>query len=374
MDGEAKKKAFAKFAVDDVAGVWKKLLSVDKNKEGKQKGKKLVGDMDAEDAVSCIECVLLFGLKGRLAARCSFWSFIVDISKCRTDSKFFQVDVNFVKSLYFEDDRLNQKRGRAWIRQCLNAGRLDKAMGIISTTPKVLARWVRPYSVFASPVDTTRLIAILKACSSDVRFEVQMHHHTRYTWKMVDGFPTRVYRKPRPPPAPRNEKPVSVVVGRKRQDQKYGGLAENVLKSLFGSNIPHKTKSVPRLNSREVSSPWIAYTDEETGCLYFYNALTDESSWDEPKEGYVTHESAADVKPTAGFSFLTIRQSNTNEPSHTPTPWIAYTDEESGCLYFYNTITDESSWEEPKEGYMTHESAVEALANSSLQSSSIGNM
>ena len=68
--------------------------------------------MMQENFVSCIECLLLYGLKGRRASRGSFWSFIVDCAKKNAYEKTFQDDVAFTKSLYFEGDKFEIQRGR----------------------------------------------------------------------------------------------------------------------------------------------------------------------------------------------------------------------------------------------------------------------
>jgi hypothetical protein len=125
-----------------------------------------VGDKEAEDLVSCIECCLLFGMKGKLANQGSFWGMILDCAKSNRSLKTFQDDVAFCKSLYIEDDQYNIERGqtspfpkknltshvsilnsphpsgRAWVRQCLNAGRLGLALRLLAVSTAVLNRWM----------------------------------------------------------------------------------------------------------------------------------------------------------------------------------------------------------------------------------------
>mmetsp|Transcript_3799 Transcript_3799/g.9009 ORF Transcript_3799/g.9009 Transcript_3799/m.9009 type:complete len:335 (+) Transcript_3799:133-1137(+) len=43
----------------------------------------------------------------------------------------------------------------------------------------------------------------------------------------------------------------------------------------------------------ERETPWIRLYDEGTECMYYYNAETKESTWEEPPEGFLTDEAAA---------------------------------------------------------------------------------
>jgi len=45
--------------------------------------------------------------------------------------------------------------------------------------------------------------------------------------------------------------------------------------------------------------------------------------------------------------------------STTTTPWVRFVDESSQCTYYFNAVTGETTWEEPPEGFLTDESALE---------------
>jgi len=509
MEVEHRQREFRKYAIDDIAGIFGQLLlqlkqqqqpprhhknNGDNKEGGKQHGQisnnssdntLVIGDRQAENLVSCIECILLYGLKGGWYAKTtSFWGFIQDVAKANLESKPFQEDFKFAHSLYFDNDKDNVERGRAWVRQCLNARRLDLAIRIIAMTPRVVVRWVGQHSVWASSKDVGRLLKILKQMSSPkVKFELQMYHSVRYTWKIVDGFPTRVYCKPKPPPFPKGGRKALMsrkVAGQNRSatrgkavSTKNSRKAEGVLASLFDDDDDDEKGGRRRRRRRQPknqyqttskaaaaagrghsssstsgggvvaapNSPWIGYTDEASGCMYFYNTMTNESSWDEPEEGYTTHESAAnEASPTfftinagvspkgslsvsdiydesmtlssgsaggggggggaddnnserrqrsssdldvgavpvkisgEGGSFFSSQQQKQQEQtvegqkakggsaaaeSTTTTPWVRFVDESSQCTYYFNAVTGETTWEEPPEGFLTDESALE---------------
>eukprot|EP00466_Bigelowiella_natans_P021267 jgi/Bigna1/145439/aug1.99_g20147 len=193
MEVEHRQREFRKYAIDDIAGIFGQLLlqlkqqqqpprhhknNGDNKEGGKQHGQisnnssdntLVIGDRQAENLVSCIECILLYGLKGGWYAKTtSFWGFIQDVAK-----------------------------------------------------------------VWASSKDVGRLLKILKQMSSPkVKFELQMYHSVRYTWKIVDGFPTRVYCKPKPPPFPKGGR--KALMSRKVAgcDNSRSVLNTTILKSL----------------------------------------------------------------------------------------------------------------------------------------------
>lgn len=423
-----RRRDFRKYAVDDVAGVLEKLL---KAREGKERKGTKVGDKEAEDFVSCVECCLLYGLRGSQARAGSFWGFILETAQANKRLKAFQDDVEFCKSLYFEDDPSGVERGRAWLRQCLNAGRVGFALRVLAVTPTVISRWTNAYSVWQSRENASRLLLHLKKASG-LSFELQMYHSVRYKWKIEDGFPTRVYCNPKPPPTPSGgQKPQA----RSAQQQskpaaakRSGGLFSGLYDMVMGTQRAQPGKP----------TPWIAYTDESTGCMYFYNAATNQSTWEEPEQGYVTHESAANFSPgfitvgregdsdgvvaqgdakaaaaeatdddddgknraaegdiktdvaaddASSVGALEVRitdpSGETKSASSTAgastgaaagggqkataggtgattrTAWIRFVDEDTKCTYYFNATTGETKWDEPVEGFLTDESALD---------------
>lgn len=113
-----------------------------------------------------------------------------------------------------------------------------------------------------------------------------------------------------------------------------------------------------------VSSEWVAVTDEASGQTYYYNNVTQETSWEQPQKGSQEPEDTPGER--AADNTMLILGARTDEPESTstsieastenvaieevedlPNAWVATLDESSGQTYYYNTITQETSWEKP---------------------------
>eukprot|EP00934_Nitzschia_sp_Nitz4_P007877 Nitzschia sp. Nitz4//scaffold4_size323378//106823//107999//NITZ4_000646-RA/size323378-est2genome-gene-0.165-mRNA-1//-1//CDS//3329553357//7867//frame0 len=107
----------------------------------------------------------------------------------------------------------------------------------------------------------------------------------------------------------------------------------------------------PGEESQEVHE-WSAFYDDE-GRTYYYNSTTGESSWDEPEK----YNKPPEANPEATEDAPAEEAAATSEaPSNA---WVAYQDDE-GREYFYNTVTEETTWDRP-EGFQapTQEEAPE---------------
>jgi WW domain/Ankyrin repeats (3 copies) len=80
----------------------------------------------------------------------------------------------------------------------------------------------------------------------------------------------------------------------------------------------------PESSSEDVADGWSEVTDPNTGKIYYYNQLTQETSWEKPSK-----------KPTNG---------------EFDGSWSEVTDPNSGKTYYYNSSTNETSWTKPDSG------------------------
>mmetsp|Transcript_21936 Transcript_21936/g.32689 ORF Transcript_21936/g.32689 Transcript_21936/m.32689 type:complete len:296 (-) Transcript_21936:164-1051(-) len=236
--------------------------------------KEVIDDYTAENIVSSFECILLFGLKGRQASQGSFWKFIKDCAKHNQGEKVFCSDVSFASSLYFDDDANNIKRGRAWIRQLLNAQRAKQSFSVIAKSTDVIRRWTHVHSVLRSLRLTQRLLEIAKQVSK-FKFELQLHYKCRYHWKIIDGYPTRVYDK-------------AGIAQRTKRNKEL--IVQSTIKAMSEMEIGRERKT----SQIDVSAttPWVRFIDEDSKHAYYFNARTGATTWTEPKEGYLTDASA----------------------------------------------------------------------------------
>ncbi|GMH94269.1 hypothetical protein TrST_g13692 [Triparma strigata] len=99
---------------------------------------------------------------------------------------------------------------------------------------------------------------------------------------------------------------------------------------------------------------WVRYVDEESGYEYYVNSVTEESTYDRPK-GYETkNDPFGGVRGKKGEEYkpdvdiLSSRREEGERPKEFMNGgWARYLDEESGYAYYYNSSTEESTYDRP---------------------------
>lgn len=108
---------------------------------------------------------------------------------------------------------------------------------------------------------------------------------------------------------------------------------------------------------------WTEHLDEQTGCKFYHNSVTGQSSWTRPSSEMDTIMREAAVRFTEHVDPLTENafyyNSATGETSwakpasvvesQAEDDWVESFDPESGKTYYYNARTWESSWTRPKQ-------------------------
>ena len=117
----------------------------------------------------------------------------------------------------------------------------------------------------------------------------------------------------------------------------------------------------PEMENSVLPAGWVEGTDPSSGQTFYYNAKTNETSWEKPASSAIdefTEEPEtesfpaehASVAGSHGGDDLTQNVQSTEHDSHAsslPPGWSKATDPSSGKTYFFNSTTNESSWERP---------------------------
>lgn len=95
---------------------------------------------------------------------------------------------------------------------------------------------------------------------------------------------------------------------------------------------PAATQPTAAAPAAELAPNWVETYDPSSGQPYYYNSVTQETSWEKP---LATASSAAPVA------------NGTDTSTALPDGWTEHVDPSSGHPYYYNTNTQETSWERP---------------------------
>jgi WW domain len=93
--------------------------------------------------------------------------------------------------------------------------------------------------------------------------------------------------------------------------------------------------------------------DENSGRTYYWNEETNETSWECPLVPPQVLDKVREVQltETTGIKDEDQRDAVVESNNVLPRDWIEVVDEDTGKLYYYNTVTEETSWTPPEENH-----------------------
>ena len=106
-----------------------------------------------------------------------------------------------------------------------------------------------------------------------------------------------------------------------------------------------------QLPVEKLSSGWVKYIDPESGHPYYYNEENDESTYDRPDNFKTSADAFAEARREGVMPPAEVLNSVRGEKDKirkVSGKWRKYVDSASGHPYWYNTVTEESTYERPE--------------------------
>ena len=102
-----------------------------------------------------------------------------------------------------------------------------------------------------------------------------------------------------------------------------------------------------------VGDKWLQYRENGCNKTFYYNPTTGDFQWERPKDLGEAVERLATLEQVS-----TAREEGDDDR---PSPWTAYTDDNTGATYWHNELTNESQWEKPDDFGGAHDAPAEVV-------------
>ena len=101
--------------------------------------------------------------------------------------------------------------------------------------------------------------------------------------------------------------------------------------------------------TESTTAEWTAYKDDDTGEIYFTHSVNGKTTWSKPKEPFVIGE-GEDIRLSEIDSDEESASESEGSPKK-PDQWTAYKDDDSGEVYFTNSLKRCTTWTVPQSGF-----------------------
>mmetsp|Transcript_6000 Transcript_6000/g.14198 ORF Transcript_6000/g.14198 Transcript_6000/m.14198 type:complete len:585 (-) Transcript_6000:961-2715(-) len=108
-----------------------------------------------------------------------------------------------------------------------------------------------------------------------------------------------------------------------------------------------KVEETSEFQEKTEEFEWSAFYDDE-GRIYYYNEKTGGSSWDAPAQFNPPPNDAAEQSSVKDKESIAEDNASNTSKETNQSNWVMYHDDE-GREYFFNTVTEETTWEKPAE-------------------------